>query len=113
VRLVLAYSDIENGNTSGMDMAEKPKSRYLLCGKHYFLLNGMQVSDFVLFMIWWVRSWGMPYDLYFPVILLVIWILSFKLRPVKIRVRGDLYTMRIRNDDYGREFAMLNNLNPI
>jgi hypothetical protein len=89
------------------------KVEYPLCSKHYFWLKGMQITDFVILMIWVVRSWGMPYDLYFPVVLLVIWILGIKLRPVKIRVRGDFYTMRIRNEDYAREFAMLNNLSPI
>jgi len=54
----------------------------------------------------------MPYELIFPIMLLVIWILSIIFRPVKIRVSGDFYTMKIRNDDYAREFAMLNNLSP-
>jgi hypothetical protein len=54
----------------------------------------------------------MPYDLFFPVILLVIWILSIQFKAVKIRVSGDFYTMKIRNEDYAREFALLNNLMP-
>lgn len=85
---------------------------YPLCSKHYFWIKGMQIIDFVIFMIWLVRSWGMPYDLLFPIILLTIWILSIKSKPVKIRVGGDFYIMKIRNENYAREFGLLNNLMP-
>jgi hypothetical protein len=89
------------------------KIQFPVCGKHYFWLKGMQITDFVLFMIWLSHSWGMPYDLFSPVLLWVIWILSIVFKPVRIRGREDSYTMIIRNEDYAREFSMLNSLNPI
>jgi hypothetical protein len=88
------------------------KVEYPLCSKHYFLIKGTQIIDWVIFMIWVSPLSRMPYELIFPIMLLVIWILSIISRPVKIRVSGDFYTMKIRNDDYAREFAMLNNLSP-
>jgi hypothetical protein len=93
------------------------KVEYPLCNKHYFWLKGMQISDivFLVITIWRGHSWGMPYnlDLLFPVIVLVISIFYIGYRPVTIRISGDSYTMKIRNEDYAREFAHLNNLSPI
>ena len=100
------------GTQAGWIWQKRLKVEYPLCSKHYFLLKGTQIIDWVIFIIWCSRSLGMPYDLLFPVILLVIWIFSIKFKPVKIRVSGDFYTMKIRNDDYAREFAQLNNLMP-
>jgi hypothetical protein len=49
-----------------------------------------------------------------PLAFVAMLILAILLQPVRIRwVRRDFYTMIIRNDDYAREFAMLNGLSPI
>jgi hypothetical protein len=97
---------------AGWIWQKRVKVEYPLCGKHYFLIKGTQIIDWIIFLIWASPLSRMPYDLIFPIMLLVIWILSIKLKPVKIRVSGDFYTMIIRNDDYAREFAMLNDLMP-
>jgi hypothetical protein len=55
----------------------------------------------------------MLYDLLFPIILLILWILSLEFKPVKISVRGEDYLMKIKNKDDAREFTMLNHLSPI
>jgi hypothetical protein len=91
---------------------KKSKVEFPVCSKHYFWLKGTKIAEIVLFMIWVFRSWGMPYDLIMPGLLFVIWISSILLKPVKIRVRKDFYILEIRNDDYAREFALLNNLAP-
>jgi hypothetical protein len=101
------------GIRRGWIWQEKIKAEYPVCSKHYFWLKGKPIIEFVLFAIWWVNLFGMPYDLFFPIMLFVIWILGIVFDPVGIKVRKDFYTMNIRNDDYAREFAMLNGLSPI
>ncbi len=91
---------------------EKVKAEYPVCSKHYLWLKGKPIIEFVLFAIWWVNPFGTPYDLFFPVMLFVIWILGIVFDPVRIKMRGDFYTMKIRNEDYAREFSLLNNLSP-
>ncbi len=98
---------------AGWIWQKRLKVEYPLCSKHYFWMKGTQVIDWVIFGIWLSRSWGMPYDLLFPIMLLVIWILSIVFKPVRIKLEGDFYTLKIRNDDYARELAMLNGLSPI
>ena len=98
---------------TGWIWQKRLKVEYPLCSKHYFLLKGIQITSFVVFMIWLSRFWGTQYDLFFIVMLLLIWALSTQFKPVRIMLRGDFYTTEIRNDDYAREFAMQNNLSPI
>ncbi len=100
------------GIQAGWIWQKRVKIEYPLCGKHYLLIKGTQIIDWVIFLIWVSPLSRMPYELILPIMLLIIWILSIKFKPVKISVRGDFYSMKIRNDDYAREFAMLNGLSP-
>ena len=91
----------------------KVKVEYPVCSKHFLWLKGKLITEFVLFATWWIYPSGKPFELFFPVMLFVIWILGIVFDPVRIKVRGDSYTMIIRNDNYAREFALLNNLSPV
>jgi hypothetical protein len=98
---------------AGWIWQKRVKIEYPLCNAPYFWTKKAQVMDFVIFIIGCLRSWGMPYDLLFPIILLILWILSLEFKPVKISVRGEDYLMKIKNEDDAREFTMLNHLSPI
>lgn len=91
---------------------KKVKVEYPVYSRHYLWLKGRSIIESVLFAIWLINPFGMPFGLFSLVILFVIWILGILFDPVKVEVRGDFYTRKIRNDDYAREFAMLNNLSP-
>ena len=97
---------------TGWIWQKRLKVEYPLCSKHYFLIKGTKMLDWVIFIIWISPLSKMPLELILPGMLLMIWILSTLYKPVKIRVSGDFYTMKVRNEDYAREFAMLNNLSP-
>jgi len=92
---------------------KKVKVEYPVCSRHYLWLKGRSIAEYVLFAIWLIYPSGMPFRLFFLVMLFVIWILGIVLDPVRVKVRGDFYTMKIRNDDYAREFGMLNSLSPV
>jgi hypothetical protein len=100
------------GTQAGWIWQKRLKVEYPLCSKHYFWIKGTQIIYWVIFVIWVSPLSRMTYDLIFPIMLLAIWILSIVFKPVRIRLSGDFYTLKIRNEDYAREFALLNNLSP-
>jgi len=100
---------------------------YPVCRKHFFWSMGGQIA----LLVFWG---GMVLGLIVPTLLALrfaelfifyiglllcllfaaMFILTIVLQPVRVKwVRTHFYTMKIRNDDYAREFGMLNNLSPI
>jgi len=112
---------------AGAIWQKKIKLEYPLCSKHYFLLKGVQIIGLfidlsggwifygilILLYLVFVISHDVIYPILFLIFLVVIGILSVISKPVKMRVSGDVYIMKIRNEDYAREFALLNTLNPL
>jgi hypothetical protein len=89
-----------------------------ICREHYFWLKGLEISLSVLFGVWvlsgliWVPfSASVYFPLLFP-LFLVLALVRYLIVPVRISKERGLYSIMIRNDDYAREFARLNNLSP-
>jgi hypothetical protein len=102
---------------------EQMSIEYPVCKRHYFWSLGMDLLHFVVF-------WGMGLLLmgyvtafffgFFSIEMLLllplfaVLIMVIVLQPLRVRgARKNFYTLIIRNDDYGREFGMLNNLSPV
>jgi hypothetical protein len=99
---------------------------YPVCRKHYFWSLGINVAYLVfyggMFFSFFCLLFILQFDtlgiyilrgLLLPLPFAVMLILAIVLQPVRIRwVRRNFYTLIIRNEDYAREFAMLNHLTP-
>ena len=108
---------------SGYQIPEQKKIEYPVCKKHYFWSLGMDFAYLVLFygIVFLLLGYATAFVFGFfsiemllllPVFALLI--LVIVLQPVRVRgARKAFYTMIIRNDDYAREFGMLNNLAPV
>ena len=103
--------------------SEKIVVEYPVCRQHFFWSLGIQTAYLVLVVpialssimfvgallfgfisIYWVVS----------LIFVAMLILSNLLQPLRVkRVRRNSYIMIIRNEEYAREFSMLNSINPI
>ena len=106
---------------------EKVVVEYPVCRKHYFwslkiniaflvFFGGMVFSLFRFLFLLQFDTLGIYIlrGLLLPLLFVVMSILAIVLQPVRIRwVRRDFYTLIIRNRDYAREFALLNNLAPV
>jgi len=107
---------------SGYQIPGQKKIEYPVCKKHYFWALGMDFAYFVLFygivflLLGYVTAFVFGFFsiemlLLLPIFALLIWVIV--LQPVRVRgARKNFYTLIIRNDDYAREFAMLNGLSP-
>jgi hypothetical protein len=110
-------------------LVRKVEVEYPVCRKHFFWSMGIKIGYLVsyvgivlslilinpLFIYLFLFS-TILISIGFIILLLStgMFLLSIVLDPVRIRkVRKDFYTMIIRNEEYAREFAMLNSLNPI
>jgi hypothetical protein len=109
-------------------LVRKVEVEYPVCRKHFFWSMGIKIGYLVsyvgivlslilinpLFIYLFLFSTFLM-SIGFIILLLStgMFFLSIVLDPVRIRkVRKDFYTMIIRNEEYAREFAMLNSLNP-
>ena len=90
---------------------EIAKLSYPVCQKHWWWSMGTRAAYLVSF-LGLLFSW-----IIHPILLFIfagMFVLAIRLHPVKIKgVTGHLYKMVIRKDDYGREFALLNGLDPL
>ena len=108
---------------SGYHIPEQKKIEYPVCKNHYFWSLGMDFAYLVLFygIVFLLLGYATAFVFGFfsiemllllPIFALLI--LVIVLQPVRVRgARKAFYTMIIRNDDYAREFGMLNNLAPV
>jgi hypothetical protein len=89
----------------------KVEVEYPVCRKHGLWLVGRHIAN--LISLWgMILGWIIHYLLGLFFAGVFFW--TVRLNPVVIRrVTAHFYTLIIRNEDYAREFAMLNNLNPI
>lgn len=89
---------------------EMAKVSYPVCQKHWWWSLGTQTAYLVSF-LGILFSW-----IIHPILLFIfagIFLLVARLHPVKIKgVTRDFYKVVIRKDDYGRELALFNGLNP-
>ncbi len=103
--------------------SERVAVKYPVCKKHYNSCLGMQIACFGsiagISLNFIISTIPMLFGVFQGIIVLLylifsaMFIFSKVLRPVRLRwVRRDFYTMIIRNDDYAKEFAMLNGLSP-
>lgn len=106
---------------------ERVVVEYSVCRKHFFWSLGINVACLFfyggMFFSFCYLLFILTFDtlgiyilrgLILPSSFAIVLVLAIILQPVRIRwVRKDSYTMMIRNEDYAREFAMLNNLSPI
>ncbi len=108
---------------SGYHIAEQKAIEYPVCKKHYFLSLGMDLAYLVVLLGIPALLFGYVTAFFFGFFskemllllpLFAVLVLIIVLQPVRVRgVRGrNFYTLIIRNDDYAREFGMLNGLSP-
>lgn len=103
--------------------SEQVEVEYQVCRKHYYWSLGMDIAYLVVLcgigflLLVYVTAllfgnFSVEMLLLLPIFAVLIWVIV--LQPVRVRgARSNFYTVIIRNDDYGREFAMLNGLSPI
>ena len=89
----------------------KVEAEYPVCQKHGLWLTGIHTAHLVSF-LGMVLGWIVHYWL--SLVLGGVFFWTGRLNLISIRgVTAHFYTMVIRNDDYAREFALLNNLDPL
>lgn len=107
-------------------LVRKVEVEYPVCRKHFFWSMGIKIGYLVSYvgivlslilinplLMVFLPVVFMPVGFLILLLSTGVFLLSIVLDPVRIRkVRKDFCTMIIRNEEYAREFAILNSLNP-
>ena len=84
---------------------------YPVCKRHGLWLSVLQLAYPIS--IWGV-FWGLMIHYSLSLFFAAVFLWNLFLRPVNImKITGHFYTMKIRNQDYAREFALLNSFDPL
>lgn len=110
----MKYEDSAKGVIGGGFLYQKygkVEVEYPVCKRHGLWLSLLQLAYPIS--IWgMVLGWMIHYSLSLFFGAVFLW--NLFLRPISImKITGHFYTMKIRNEDYAREFALLNSFDPL